>query len=235
LDYKSLFFRVKNPKDLSLLKDYQQYLNSIDNNFSITSVYFPYRSTESQTQKSYWQKVIDELEGTNISFSIIVWDLEEEALLSKIKEMTDYANERNVIAVLYPHDNSSMPDAESALEIIKKLGSPDNLKLSFHLCHEGRAGNAYRLEEVAKKVEDYIELVTISGSSKGFDKGVRAGDWSKAIQPLVGSEYDLSLFIESLKSIKYQGPVILHTFGIKEPPPEVHLKESMNVWNKLIQ
>ena len=113
LDYKSLFFRVKTPKDLSLLKDYQQYLNSVKYNFSITSVYFPYRSTESQTQKSYWQKVIDELEGTNISFSIIIWDLEEEALLSKIKEMTDYANERNVIAVLYPHDNSSMPDAES--------------------------------------------------------------------------------------------------------------------------
>ena len=103
--------------------------------------------------------------------------------------------------------------------------SPDNLKLSFHLCHEGRAGNAYRLEEVSNKVKDYIALATISGSSEGFDKGVRAGDWSKAIQPLAESEYDLSRFIKSLKSIKYHGPVILHTFGIKEPPPEVHLKK----------
>jgi hypothetical protein len=60
-------------------------------------------------------------------------------------------------------------------------------------------------------------------------------DWSDAIRPLNDSEYDLSLFVNALNSIEYSGPVILHTFGIKDPAPEVHLKESMAVWNTLIK
>ncbi len=233
LGYKSFFFRVKTPKDLEQLKGYNSAVSESDGDFKIESVYYPYRVTDSLANAGYWKKVINELSGKSIRFSLIMWDLDEPSLEKKLIEIVDYAKQANVEIVLYPHYGSSVEDAEDALALIEKLGRPKHLKLSFHLCHEARAGNAYRLNDVASKVKDYMVLTTISGAKKVFfTSGL---DWSDAIRPLNDSEYDLTLFMDALNSIEYSGPVILHTFGIKDPAPEVHLKESMTVWKTLIK
>ena len=233
LGYESFFFRVKVPKDLELLKGYNTALTDGDKDFKIESVYHPYRSTDQVAKIDYWKEILDKLSGKSISFSLIIWDLEGASLEKKLIEIVAYAKQVNVEVVLYPHFGSSMEDAEDALALIEKLGKPKNLKLSFHLCHEARAGNAYRLNEVAAKIKESMVLATISGAkTEFFTEGL---DWSDAIRPLNDSEYNLSLFVDALHSIDYSGPVILHTFGIKEPAPEVHLKESMAVWKNLIK
>ena len=233
LSYKSLFIRATKPKELEQLKGYNAALKDGKKDFKIESIYYAYKVNDDFANAGSWKKVINEISGKSISLSPIMRGFNELGLEKKLIEIVDYAEQANLEVVLYPHFATSIEDAEDALALIEKLGRPKHLKLSFHLCHEALAGNAYRLNAVVAKIKDYMVLTTISGAKTTFfTSGL---DWNDAIRPLNDSEYDLSLFMNALNSIEYSGPVILHTFGIKDPAPEVHLKESMAVWNTLIK
>ena len=115
-----------------------------------------------------------------------------------------------------------------------QLSDPQNLKLSFHLSHELRAGNESRLSEIAVKIKGRIALASVSGAAeRQFNERLNAYIWKDYIKPLEESEYDLGRFTDALKSIDYDGPVFLHTWGIKEPKPEVHLRASREKWLRL--
>ena len=142
-------------------------------------------------------------------------------LLKNVEMVADLCAQRGVHCVLYPHDNTLIENAGEAVSIVKELRR-DDIWISFHLCHEIRAGNGDRLEEVAQMIKPYIRLASISGSdNKYVDNSI---DWSQNIQPLDMGSYDTSKFINALQSIGYRGAVILHTYGLQNAKPDHHLR-----------
>ena len=94
------------------------------------------------------------------------------------------------------------------------------LFVSLHLCHEIRAGNGERLDEVAAKIKPWLRLPSINGAD--IDSVNEVIGWKRGIQPLTMGDYDSSQLLEALKSVDYKGPVILHTWGLQKAAADHH-------------
>ena len=169
-------------------------------------------------------RLVDQVKSVNADFWFIIREKKGDKastalVLETINKVADICAKKGVRCVLYPHDNTLMESAEEAIDLVKKSGR-DDLFISFHLCHEIRAGNGNRLEEVAKKVKPYLRLASISGANVKYADNSQ--DWSKTIQPLDKGSYDTSKFIKALQSIDYKGPVILHTFALDKVKADHH-------------
>ena len=140
-------------------------------------------------------------------------------VMTRIAAMADEAQAAGVELVIYPHDNTYFESAEEALVFIQEIGH-DNIFVSLHLCHEIRAGNGDRLEEIAEKIKPWLRLPTMNGANVAYVDGSR--DWSDSIQPLGAGDYNAAQLLDALKSIHYKGPIILHTFGLQEAPIDHH-------------
>ena len=149
----------------------------------------------------------------------------------KLAAMCDSSARYGIEVVIYPHDGCYIESAEQALPYIKELNK-NNLFLSLHLCHEIRAGNGKRIDEVVQNVGKYIRLVSISGADT--IPCTDCPDWSDSIKPLYEGDYNTSDVYNILKESGYTGPVILHTYGITEKPL-THLAGSMKVWRSFIE
>lgn len=154
----------------------------------------------------------------------------------KTAEIQALINEVAQIAVaekcgvsLYPHDNCAVETAEEMLVYLKKANQP-NLTISVHQCHELRAGNMNRLDEVMTAVGPYMDIITICGSDIKLKDN--SEDWSDAIKPLGEGDYDPKEFLRALKRHKFQGPIILHTFGLKDKPAS-HYQTSYDLYQKM--
>jgi sugar phosphate isomerase/epimerase len=169
-------------------------------------------------------RAVDQVKSVNADFWLIILEKKGDKastalLLETINKVAAICAKKGVRCVLYPHDNTLMESAEDTIEILKKSKRKD-LFISFHLCHEIRAGNGNRLTEVAKKVKPYLRLASISGANTKYVDNSQ--DWSKTIQPLDMGTYDTSKFIEALQSINYKGPIILHTFALDKVAADHH-------------
>jgi len=79
-----------------------------------------------------------------------------------------------------------------------------------------------------KIFDDYIRdvsLVSISGTDDVINFNPKKGDWSDAIRPLDEGDKYVTPFLMLLKQHNYQGPILLHTFGIRDNPK--HLQRSL--------
>ncbi len=135
---------------------------------------------------------------------------------------------------IYPHDEASIfaiQSLEEAMCYIKQ-SKASNLKVSAHLSHEIRAGNGHRMEEVLRAAGDHLALVTINGADIEFVND--SLDWSGTIQPLGKGSFDVRNFVDALERVGYQGPVILHTFGLVDEPVR-HYQDSYNLWQTWMQ
>jgi sugar phosphate isomerase/epimerase len=133
--------------------------------------------------------------------------------------------------VLYPHAGEPMDDAEAALDVMSRAGRP-NVRLSLHLVHELKAGNQGRLGEVIRRVSPHLALASINGADVEREAGLN--DYSRSIRPLAAGDLDVeSLYLRPLLATGYTGPVILHTFGLREPPEE-HYPSSMARWRQMM-
>ena len=157
----------------------------------------------------------------------------EASVVKRIQEIADRAAKKKVPVCLYPHDGKvhTYTTAEEALVFLKKA-KRKNLSLSVHLCHELRGGNAKRLDEVMATVKPYIKLVTISGANHKVTPN--NPDWSDTIKPLSEGDFDTSIFLRELKKVGYNGPIILHTFGLQKKPAN-HYKESFKEYQELVK
>lgn len=156
---------------------------------------------------------------------------EEGKILTLIRDVADIAAAERVTLSLYPHDGHVIETAEQALGYLKKAERP-NITLSVHLCHELRAGNLDRLDEVVRTVLPHMDMVTLSGSDRKTHDGSK--DWSDAIKPLGEGDYDPKDFLRILKKYRYQGTVILHTFGLSNKPA-THHKTSFDLYQKMVR
>lgn len=145
-----------------------------------------------------------------------------------LQAVADRCRAQGVELVLYPHNGCTFESTEEGLALWQKLERPE-VKLSVHLCHELLVGNGARLDEVIAKVKSILYLVSISGAE--VPDGRRA-TWKNIIMPLDRGNYDFRPYLRALAKHGYRGPVILHTWGIKDPPEE-HLARSMARWRQL--
>lgn len=230
LGYKGIVFKINTLGELPILS---KYLSSTakEDDFNITSIYFPYRFNPNKNPNQVWKKVVDSIRGKNISLWVIFSGEPTRAeAIKKVQEMVEYCHSANVDFVFYPHDNTYIETAEESIELFKEAGVT-GAYTSFHLCHEFRGGNKDRLEEALKTLKPYLKLVSISGADNQVNYEGKNG-WSDTIKPLYEGDYNLSEFMSALKTVNFTGDIVLHTFGIKIAP-ETHLKGSMDKWKTL--
>lgn len=153
----------------------------------------------------------------------------DDKIQAVVNEVADIAAAEKVGVSLYPHDNTAVETAEEALVYLKKANRP-NITLSVHLCHEMRGGNTDRLAEVVAAVRPHMDLVTLSGSDRKVNDNSK--DWSDAIKPLGEGDFDPKIFLRILKKTDFQGPIILHTFGLMKKPNS-HYQTSFTLYQKM--
>lgn len=146
-----------------------------------------------------------------------------------LRRLADACTAQGGSLVLYPHEGCVFSSVEESVAILDALQRP-GVTTSFHLCHELKAGNGGRLDEVIRRNIARISLVSLNGTDTArFGKP----GWDGVILPLDRGDYDLTPVVRSLKSAGYAGPVLMHTYGIKTPPPEEHLAASLRRWREL--
>lgn len=148
--------------------------------------------------------------------------------VSMLRRLADACQAKGGSLVLYPHEGCVYESVEESVAILEALQRP-GITTSFHLCHELKAGNAARLDEVIRRHAPRISLVSLSGADKA--RYAQPG-WDGAILSLDQGDYDIAPVVRSLHAAGYAGPILVHTFGLKSPPEE-HLTGSLRRWREI--
>jgi sugar phosphate isomerase/epimerase len=147
-----------------------------------------------------------------------------------MKEVVEYAKAKKLKVILYPHSKCYLASAEDALPFVQKINDP-NLKLAVHLCHEIRAGNGSRIDEVFEHFKSYIGAVTVAGTDSVADFSKPALMDKSTIKPIGQGNFSIANFIEPLRKSGYKGMVGFLNFKIEDNPEE-YLRSSMSAWGK---
>ena len=139
-------------------------------------------------------------------------------------DMSKEGQKHGVPIVIYPHYRTVIETTAQAHAIMKRVNHP-NLTISLHLCHLLRAGNEPKMGKIFHDYIRDVSLVSISGTDDVINFNPPKGDWSDAIKPLDEGDSYVVPFLKLLKQHNYQGPILLHTFGIKNNPN--HLQRSL--------
>lgn len=73
---------------------------------------------------------------------------------------------------------------------------------------------------MAAKIKPWLRLPSINGADVDAINEVEG--WDRGIQPLTQGDYDSSQLLNALKSVDYDGPVILHTWGLQDEAADHH-------------
>lgn len=230
IGYEGLVLNLTNPKELATLEQYQS-ATSIDG-FKVYAAYVEIDfAKDLAAQNAYLDKVAKVLKKSASKLWVILRvrggkTVEREQILDFLSSAADQTKAQGVELVIYPHWSGGNPlniclieSAEDAIPYLEEIGS-DNLFVSLHLCHEIKAGNGNRLNEVAAKIKPWLRLPSINGAD--VDAVNEAEGWDRGIQPLTQGDYDSSQLLEALSSVDYEGPVILHTWGLQKSAADHH-------------
>ena len=230
IGYEGLVLNLTNPKELATLEQYQS-ATSIDG-FKVYAAYVEIDfAKDLAAQNAYLDKVAKVLKKSASKLWVILRvrggkTFEREQILDFLSSAADQTKAQGVELVIYPHWSGGNPlniclieSAEDAIPYLEEIGS-DNLFVSLHLCHEIKAGNGNRLNEVAAKIKPWLRLPSINGAD--VDAVNEAEGWDRGIQPLTQGDYDSSQLLEALSSVDYEGPVILHTWGLQDEATDHH-------------
>lgn len=222
------------PLNSVVLKEYIDAIDIVNKDFKIPSVYYHHQMDVSGAEQR-WKRHVEQVVGKNIDLLLIVntqsgEEVPRAELEQFFRNITNYAAERDVNIVIYPHHGTLIECAADALPYVKAIDN-NNLNLSFHLCHELLVGNGERMNKAVAEVAPYIKHASICGAD--LKKDVKEYKiWGDLIKPLYKGNYDTSIFLSALIKNNYTGPIALHTFGLKEPVDE-HYKKSMDAWKKI--
>jgi sugar phosphate isomerase/epimerase len=230
IGYEGLVLNLTNPKELKTLERYQSVAS--DDPFEVYAAYVAIDfSKDLDAQNAYLDKVTKALKKSDAKLWVILRvrggkTVEREQIVDFLRSAADRSKAGGVELVIYPHWSGGNPlniclieTAEDALPFVEEIGS-DNLFISLHLCHEIKAGNGDRLNEVAAKIEPWLRLPSINGAD--VDAMNEKEGWERGIQPLTMGDYDSSQLLDALKSVDYEGPVILHTWGLQKATADHH-------------
>lgn len=145
-----------------------------------------------------------------------------------LRRLADACQAKGGSLVLYPHEGCVFADLEESIAILEAMRRP-SVTTSFHLCHELKAGNIARFDELIRAHVSRLALVSLNGADS---KRYAQPGWDGAILPLDKGDYDVAPVVRSLRLAGYSGPVLIHTFGLKSPPEE-HLAGSLRRWREV--
>ena len=232
IGYSGLVMNLTPHRKLRRLEQLHRYQAAIDNDaFKIYAGYVVvYFGQDIDAQNAHIDQVIQTLKKSNAKLWVILrvrrgHKVEREQVVAFLRSAAERTKAAGVELVIYPHDSASnanisiIESAEEAIPYLEEVQN-GNVFISLHLCHEIRAGNGDRLDEVAAKIKPWLQLPSINGSD--IDAVNEVKGWKRGIQPLVLGDYDSSQLLKALKSIDYKGPVILHTWGLQKAAADHH-------------
>lgn len=161
-------------------------------------------------------------------WTLVAGEKDRDKLVATVSTAADAAKPFGVDVVVYPHDQFAIEDVSESLPVVM-AAARSNLKTSIHLCHEFKAGNRDRLAAVISQAAGWIALASINGTHRDADTST---GWDRGILPLDEGDFDVrNGYLRPLVEAGYRGPILLHTFGITQPPEE-HYVRSMRWWRR---
>jgi hypothetical protein len=233
--YAGMAVDVGSATKLEELERYQAAAQKADH-FKIYTAFYRFNYGEKEGFSHDWNQVIDRLAGTGTDLWLISGQkqngLTPDLLEKEMRALVDYAASKSVKVTLYPHSKNVISTAEEALVYVEKIKRP-NFDLAVHTCHEIRAGNADRIEEVLEKVKNHLGYVTIAGSDN-IPYGITGSDWEySTLKPLYRGNFDLTRVLKKLRSLDYRGSIGFINHRIAEAP-DTYLPLSKSSYDKWI-
>ncbi len=230
--YKGIILRIAKDYDFEMLPDFLLEAEKYDD-FKISAGFVRYNFDDPIEKRESWTGVVDQIAGKNIQLWVIfgksVQGYGNDFLESKLREIVEYASQKEVEVVLYPHSTCVIESAEEGMPFVEKINR-DNLKIAFHLYLEIRAKNGHRIHEVLNKIEHKLGVVTIAGSDSVADYTNSRTRDTTTIKPLGQGTFDVKQLVHQLKETNYSGDIGLMNFHLKEAP-EIYLPRSKTIWN----
>lgn len=224
LDYLGLALPARGAVELRRLKRFQKLSEKSGGTFEVVSAFMAHRFDEVGFDDTDHRNTIDLLAGTQTQLWVFFrdddGDVTEDQLEAFIRPIFDYALEKDVELVLYPHKNNIMATAQDAFRMAERIDP--SLGIVFNLTHELNAGKGdpATLRTTFTEVESRVVAVTISGANKTTN-----------IVPLHKSTYNLKPFIRIIKDSSFDGPVGFLNHKLSRP--DIYLKKSKKRWVKL--
>lgn len=232
LGFGGLVTRCSVPGDLVKLADYVNHAVTINNFRILAYVTYDFNNPDSPR---VWRRALPILARTGAPLWVIVKNAPSTlAVHNLLLQMAQRSQLVGVRTVIYPHWNTDIESAAEAAACIAQV-SHSNLSNSLHTCHEIRSGNQYNMGTVVATHVNATKLVTIAGADDNAYFGpppTGSLSWDDAIKPLDRGTYSLLPFLQALEDSGYDGPVILHTFGITNDPG--HLDRSIKAYAKYL-
>lgn len=235
--YDGMAVDVANEAKLADFANYTAAAKKLQN-FKIYTAFYRFNFDEKSGFSKDWIKVVDKIAGTGTDLWLISGEKKDgittELLEKEIQSVVEYAAKKGVHVTLYPHSKNHIATAEEALVYVKKINKP-NFDLAFHSCHELRAGNANRIEEVLEKVKDHLGYVTIAGADNIPNSSSNGGEWeASTLKPLYRGNFDVNRILKKLKSLDYKGSIGFINHRITEAP-DSYLPLSKTAYNKWME
>lgn len=224
LGFDGIVTRVEFPSDVNKLRAYVGHVRTMAD-FELLA-FVPYDFTNPSSPQ-VWRDALPILARVKAPLWVIVKNAPSAPDVRQLLgQMASDSQAVGIETVIYPHWNTDIESAADASALIREVGH-SNLKNSLHTCHEIRSGHQSTLQTVASKYAKATALVTIAGADANAYSGpfVPGIGWDDAIKPLDKGAFSLLPFLQGLHDAGYNGPVVLHTFGITGDPN--HLQRSL--------
>jgi len=189
----------------------------------VFNLYVPCHVDQEPAYNAGLVRTIARLKGTGVDLWLTVQGKAEEdtKAVKAIREIADLAAASEIRVALYPHAGFHVATLDDALRVIGQV-ERDNVGLTFNLCHELKAGNGPRIDELLEKAAPRLFYVSINGAEHD-------GDWDRLIQPLGDGAFDVYAVLKKLKSLNYTGPVGLQCYNVQGDARK-NLEKSMAAW-----
>ncbi len=222
LGFDGLVTRCSYASDIPKLAGYARHVGPFDGFQMLAYVNYNFNNPDSPR---VWRAVLPILATLDAPLWVIVQNAPTMAEVDNLLLlMAQTSATYGVPMVIYPHWNTDIEDVAEAATRIAQIRHP-NMFNSIHTCHEIRSGNQYAMNTVLADHLANTRLVTIAGSESNAYAGPPPYTWDDAIMPLDRGGYDLTPILRALKRANYDGPVILHTWGLANEPK--HLVRSI--------
>jgi sugar phosphate isomerase/epimerase len=203
-------------------------LNAFEqHNLRIFNIYVGCNLNNDPTYGDDLKAAIKRLEGTGVTIWFTVQGQSEDdgKAVQAVTEIADLAAQSGLEVALYPHAGFYVADIEDALRIVRQVNR-ENLGLTFNLCHELKAGNEARFDQLLEEAAPHLFVVSINGAD-------HEGGWDKLIQPLGHGAFDLNRLLRKVLALDYKGPIGLQCYQV--PGDTVaNLEHNIAQWRDLV-